>query len=106
MNNTINGNRFNNIKELCNDRVIWNSRVANSNGREGSDLVGVKVVIIIINKLSVNKNVLNYLNIIKKTNSKNVRVLDDILEVIKKTQSFLKDYLNKSRQKVTRIFSL
>ena len=67
INNIINNsNRFNNVEELCNKQLTRNSKVVNSNKREGSDLVKVKIIIIIINKLSVNKNVLNYSNIIKK----------------------------------------
>ena len=69
---------------MRNKRLTRNSGVANSNKKEGLDSVGVKAVIIIINKLPVNRDVLDYLNIIKKTDSKDLRVLDNALKIIKK----------------------
>ena len=84
INDIINSDGPDDIKELRNKRLTRNSGVANSNEKEGSDLIGVKVVIIIINKLPVNRDVLDYLNIIKKTDSKDLRVLDDVLKIIKK----------------------
>ena len=84
MNDIINSNGPDDIKELRNKRLTRNSGVANSNEKEGSDLVGVKVITIIINKLPVNRDVLDYLNIIKKTDSKDLGVLDNTLKIIKK----------------------
>ena len=52
-------------------------------------------MIIIINKLLVNRDVLDYLNIIEKINFKDFKSLDDISKIIKKRQLFLKKYLNK-----------
>ena len=84
INNIINSDRPDDIKELRNKRLTRNSRVANFNKKEGSDLVGVKIVTIIINKLPANRDVPDYLNIIKKTDSKDLRVLDNILKITKK----------------------
>ena len=84
INDIINSDRPDDIKELHNKRLTRNSRVANSNEKEGSDLVGAKTVIIIIDKPPANRDVLDHLNIIEKTDSKDLRVLDDVLEVTKK----------------------
>ena len=84
MNDIINSDGPDDIKELRNKWLTRNSGVANSNKKEGSDLVGVKTVIIVIDKLPVNRDVLDYLNIIKKTDSKDLGVLDNALKVIKK----------------------
>ena len=43
-----------------------------------------KTIIIIINKLPVNKDISDHLNIIKKTNFKNLKVLNNVLKVVKK----------------------
>ena len=84
INNIINSNGPDDIKELRNKRLTRNSGVANSNKKEGSDSVGVKTIIIIINKLPVNRDIPDYSNIIEKTDSKDLRVLDDTLEITKK----------------------
>ena len=52
--------------------------------KKNLDLIKTKTVIIIINKLSVNKDVLDYLNMIKKINPKNFKVLNNTLEIMKK----------------------
>ena len=44
--------------------------------------MGIKIIIIVIDKLSVNKDVLDYLNIIKKINFKDFKVLNNILKVV------------------------
>ena len=44
----------------------------------------VKAITIIINKSSLNKDVLDYLNIIEKINFKNFKILNNILKVVKK----------------------
>ena len=84
INDIINSDRPDDIKELRNKRLTRNSRVANSNKKEGLDSVGVKAVTIIINKLPANRDVLDYSNIVEKTDSKDLEVLDDALEIIKK----------------------
>ena len=84
INDMINSDRPDDTKELRNKWLTRNSRVANSNKKEGSDSVGVKTVTIIIDKLPANRDVLDYLNMVKKTDSKDLGVLDNVLEVIKK----------------------
>ena len=84
INDMINSDGPDDTKELRNKRLTQNSGVANPNKKEGSDLVGAKAVTIVINKLPVNRDVPDYSNIIKKTDSKDLRVLDDTPEVIKK----------------------
>ena len=84
INDMINSNGPDDTKELRNKRLTQNSGVANPNKKEGSDLVGAKAIIIVINKLPVNRDVLNYLNIVEKTDSKDLGVLDNVLKVIKK----------------------
>ena len=85
INNIINnGNGFNNIEELHNKQFIQNSETNNSNKKKGLNLMKAKVITIIINKLLMNKNVLNHLNIIKKINSKDLKILNNILKIIKK----------------------
>ena len=46
--------------------------------------MGAKVITIIINKPLVNKNVLNYLNMIEKINPKNFKILNNAPKIIKK----------------------
>ena len=104
INNIINSDGPDDIKELRNKRLTRNSGVANSNKKEGSDSVRAKAITIIINKLPVNRDILNYLNIIEKTDSKDLGVLDNTLEITKKRQSPLKEHPDEPRRKVTRIF--
>ena len=84
INDIINSDGPDDIKELRNKRLTQNSGVANSNKKEGSDSVGVKAVTIIINKLPVNRDIPDYSNIIKKTDSKDLRVLNNTLKITKK----------------------
>ena len=95
INNVINNsNEFNNVEELHNEWFIRNFRIINFNGKENLDLVRIKVITIIIDKLPVNRDVLDYLNIIKKIDFKNFGVLDNIWKIIKKRWLFLRKYLN------------
>ena len=84
MNDIINSDGPDDTKELRNKRLTRNSGVANSNKKEGSDSVGAKAVTIVINKLSVNRDVPDHSNMVEKTDSKDLGVLDDAPEVTKK----------------------
>ena len=85
INNIINNNNEpSDVKELRNKQLIQNFKITNSNNKKNSDSVRAKTVIIIINKPLINKDILNHSNIIEKINSKNFKILNNILKIIKK----------------------